>query len=261
MKTEKEEKNKTTGVSTYHPSSYQFYKKTIAILFRIAKSIVKSSCFAVAVFLFIIYAMLLTPATQYVRNIRNAYQSYCISIDGISEMWSQTRYYLGKFRSPPSDEEMIKHFVQNREAFDHLVSNYYKDVAVTKSFTKTSSNLSKLFRATGIWRADMEGPYLAVDKSADVLVNHGISFYLTDHGPSPWWSLGQRTYKAYVFIPESNIGHPPLSPSDSLLATGEFEKEENTGEPKRKIKRGYCAFRAIERNWFIARCDEHNASW
>ena len=258
---EQDKEQTINEISTYHPNSYRLYKKTISIFFRIAKRIVTSRLFAVAVFLFIIYAMLLTPATQYASNIRNAYQSYGISIDGISEMWSQTRYYVGKFRSPPSDEEMIEHFDQNREAFDRLVNNYYKDIAVTNSYTKTSSNLSKLFRATGIWRADSEGPYLAIDNSANAFVNFGISFYLTDHGPSPWWSLGRRTYKAYVYLPESDVGNPPLSPSDNLLATGEFSLEENTDNPKREIEWGDCAFRAIERNWFVTHCDENNASW
>jgi len=113
----------------------------------------------------------------------------------------------------------------------------------------------------GLWGAKPAGPFLIIDRNAHTFVNRGVSFYLTDHGSSPWWSPGERTYKSYVFMPESADSRnpprdPPPTPLDHLLATGEYSMQEDADHSVPENKSWQCALREIDRNWFITRCIE-----
>jgi hypothetical protein len=224
----------------------------------ILKRLFKFLFFSIAVCLLFVYVWLLVPVEKYAANVGSAYQLHGFSKEGLSEMWAQTRWCIGRFRGPPTDEEMIEHFERHRPEFEALVADCYKDVAVTKNYLETSHHLKESLRSLGLWGAKPEGPFLIIDRKANPFVNRGVSFYLTDHGPSPWWSPGERTSKSYVFMPESADSRnpprdPPPTPLDHLLATGEFSLEESTDHP---LPAWQCLVREIDRNWFITRCVE-----
>ncbi|MFA7537153.1 MAG: hypothetical protein WCY68_13820, partial [Desulfuromonadales bacterium] len=116
----------------------------------ILKLLVKFLFFSIAVFLLFVYVWLLVPVEKYAANVSSAYRIHGFSKEGLSEMWAQTRWCIGRFRGPPTDEEMIEHFERHRSEFEALVADYYEDVAVTNSHFKASRHLQESLRPLGL---------------------------------------------------------------------------------------------------------------
>lgn len=202
------------------------------------------------VVLLALHISITTPVGQYIDAIGRA----DISSEGRSQMWQATRWYVGHFRAPPSDSEMIDHFNENRAKFETLVSSYYEAVRVKKSPSITEQTQVSERMDIGIYSFGTAGPFLFRDKSASFFFNTGVSLSLIDAGLTPWWSYGQRTYKEYIYIPELSaeqvINLPPL---EHLLATGEYQSF-GDADIELNPKRGPCVLKQIDNNWFIQRC-------
>jgi len=204
-----------------------------------------------------IYLAITTPVQEYADELGYAYNKWALSSEGRWRMWRATRWYIGRFRSPPNDEEMIEYFNENRAEFEALAASYYEAMKPKGSEKLRSEILIHERMRLGIDSFGISGPALC-DANSGSFYNFGVSLSLIDSGPTPWWSLGQRTYKQYHYVPDA----PPLekrkmTPLKNMLATGEYAVAESADVQLSNERRSPCALWQIDRNWFISRCTEH----
>lgn len=199
---------------------------------------------------------LTTPVQEYTDEMTHAYRKWGFSSEGRWRMWRATRWYAGRFRSSPDDEDMIEYFNENRATFEALVASYYEAMQAPGSESTQSEILVRERMSIGIDSFGIAGPWLSRNTGAGSFFNIGVSLSLMDSGPTPWWSWGRRTYKDYYYVPEElpSFGGKNMTPLDNLLATGEYILEDSADAKLRNKRWPPCSLRQVDRNWFIARC-------
>lgn len=207
---------------------------------------------------FAIYIGITTPVGEYADAMADAYRSEGFTGEGWWRMRRATRWYAGRFRSYPDDGELIEHLNENRAGFDALVASYYEAMRIPGSEPSHNEILIQERTELGIDSFGIAGPALFRNTNSGTYFNFGISFSLIDSGPTPWWSLGRRTYKEYLYVPQSPpLGERAMTPLDNLLATGEYSLEKSADPRLRSGHWPPCSLRQIDQNWFIARCIKH----
>lgn len=167
-------------------------------------------------------------------------------------------FFVGRYRVALTDEEMIAFLNKHRTEFDSLVSAYYKDVAVTRSYSEIEARLKERLRSLRLCQIEPDGAFLQPNfgKHAPLFTDMGVSLRPIDHGPYPWWKFNGRYTKSYLYMPK--IPPHPKSTDDPvkfMLSTGNYKVEANTDRPSRPIGNYSCAVRQIDSNWYIQSCD------
>ena len=206
-------------------------------------------------FVAIVHLYITTPIEEYAEYIEDAYQNWGFSKEGGWRMWRATRWYMGRFQSSPSDEEMIEYLNKNRAEFDALVASYYEAMKPQGSEKHHNETLVHERMKLGIDSFGMSGPALR-DANAGSFYNFGVSFSLLDSGPTPWWSIGRQTYKGYHYVPEESLSTKgrKMTPTANMLATGEYILGGSSDVKLRNDLLSRCLLRQLDRNWFISRC-------
>jgi len=207
--------------------------------------------------LVIIVMMLKGPTGAYVSSIF-ASTEYGLSLKTLTETAWTTRWYIGRFRGPLTDEDMIEKLRGKRAEFDSLAKAYYDNVAESRSYEAANKRLLAQLRSLGLWQIEPGGALLQPNfgNQAPTFTDQGVSFKILDHGAYPWWSFGRKNIKSYLYMPDIPP-HPGSSsnPIDRLLSTGEYRLEASTDRPVRPILDLGCAIRQIDNHWFVQACD------
>lgn len=235
--------------------------KTLIVERQIVVPIIRPKTLIRAVILCVGWALLMGPTSEYANKLQATYSNYGLSTGGLSEMFWHTRWYVGRFRGAPSDEELIKFLTEHRAAFDALVANYYEYLIATRSLEKTCQHISTQARTLGIWWIEPGGILLTmaeIDRAITLntpFVDMGVSFQSVDHGLQPWWSLGRKAVTSFLFVPTIPVGSIIGSdPVQRLISTGQYRFVSDTNHHTLDLPMGGCAIRQVDMNWFIESC-------
>ena len=211
--------------------------------------------------------LLLMPIGQYL-DIRNKFENDLISWKIMDEM----RWLVGRLRSAPSDEKMIAHLNTHRAEFDSLAKAYYENVVRNDAYQKEvpysperrennpfekNADIEKRLRSLGLWKLKPNmGPIIAnFGNRVPTFSTLGVQFKLVDHGPHPWWGVGQKLEKTYLYMPDIPL-HPRWSNDPVRWLSYKYVNhvKPSTDWPT-KIEDEHCAVRQIDLNWFVQNCD------
>ena len=206
--------------------------------------------------LIIVWVLLMSPSGEYLGRLQTVFKSDGLSWKTVKEAAWDTRWYIGRFRSAPSDETMIIHLTEHRTEFNRLAEAYYGHMALNKDFSETKSDLNAHLRSLGLWELTPKMAPFIINFGKDIptFCAFGVYFKLVDHGPTPWWNFGQKTEKAYLYMP-AIPPHPKWSNDPKKWLRAYDRIELSTDRPTKTIDDEHCAVRQIDQNWFIQNCD------
>lgn len=215
--------------------------------------------FVVAIMLSVLVVILLkVPTVAYVDSVTAIFKRYGFSKTAFVETAWNTRWYIGRFRGPLTDEEMIAYLSKNRAGFDQLATAYYDEIAKSRSVDRANERLLTQLRSLGLWKMGIGGASFQenLGRDAPVFAAMGVTFKQLDHGAYPWWSFGRKYIKAYLYMPVIPP-HPKRSsnPLERILNTRDYRLEANTDRPAKPMLDYGCALRQIDNHWFVQACD------
>ncbi len=214
--------------------------------------------FVVVIMLFVFVVILLkVPTEAYVDSVTAIFKRHGFSKTVFVEVAWNTRWYIGRFRGPLTDEEMIAYLSKHRAGFDQLATDYYDEIAKSRSVGKANERLLEQLRSLGLWQIEPGGASFQenLGKDAPVFAATGVSFKLLDHGAYPWWSFGRKYIKSYLYMPVIPP-HPKRSsdPLERILNTRDYRLEASTDRPAKPILDYACALRQVDSHWFVRAC-------
>ena len=168
--------------------------------------------------------------------------------------------FLGQYREPPSNEEMILYFHQHEAEFEQLVTDYYAIVKYsydnyhTTSFPDRSEMLRLQMAELGIRRVSIGGPFSSNSIHGDEsLQKLGMHLYLFDRGGS--LNAYPDAEKGYEYAPRvrdqsSQKGSPILR----LINTGQYRKSADIPKMCESRIDLCCGMQEISANWAATKC-------
>lgn len=178
----------------------------------------------------------------------------------VSDIFLRGRVFLGQYREPPSNEEMILYFHQHEAEFEQLVTDYYAIVKYsydnyhTTSFPDRSEMLRLQMAELGIRRVSIGGPFSSNSIHGDEsLQKLGMHLYLFDRGGS--LNAYPDAEKGYEYAPRvrdqsSQKGSPILR----LINTGQYRKSADIPKMCESRIDLCCGMQEISANWAATKC-------
>ena len=177
----------------------------------------------------------------------------------VSDIFLRGRVFLGQYREPPSNEEMILYFYQHEAEFEQLVTDYYALIKYFYDYKKTSMHdRSEMLRfqmaELGIRRVTPGGPVISNSIHGDQpFQQFGMHLYLFDRGGS--LNAYPDAEKGYEYAPRvrdqsSQKGSPILR----LINTGQYRKSADIPKMCESRINLCCGMQEISANWAATKC-------